>query len=74
MSVHTPTSTDLVRPGTPAWTALLERISAGANEREREQVAPHEVIGWIKETGLGRLRLPVEDGAPVSRSRSSSRP
>ncbi|UMG93515.1 acyl-CoA dehydrogenase family protein [Nocardioides sp. TF02-7] len=57
-----PPATDVVRPGTPAWTALLERIAAGAEERERELVAPHEVIGWVKEAGLGRLRLPVEDG------------
>jgi len=62
MSIQTRPATDVVRPGTTAWTELLERISAGANEREREQVAPHEVIGWIKEAGLGRLRLPVEDG------------
>jgi alkylation response protein AidB-like acyl-CoA dehydrogenase len=51
-----------VRPGTPEWTALLERITAGAAERERDQTPPHEIIGWIKEAGVGRLRLPVEDG------------
>ncbi|PWN01824.1 acyl-CoA dehydrogenase [Nocardioides silvaticus] len=62
MSINTEATTDVVRPGTPAWTALLERIAAGANERERDKVAPHEVIGWIKEAGLGRLRLPVEEG------------
>jgi alkylation response protein AidB-like acyl-CoA dehydrogenase len=51
-----------VRPGTPEWTALLERIAAGAAEREREQTPPHDVIGWLKEAGVGRLRLSVEDG------------
>lgn len=54
--------TEPVRPGTPAWAALLERIAAGAVEREREQIAPHDVIAWVKEAGVGRLRLPVADG------------
>lgn len=51
-----------VRPGTRAWAELLDRISQGAAERERDRVAPHEVIGWVKAAGVGRLRLPVEDG------------
>jgi alkylation response protein AidB-like acyl-CoA dehydrogenase len=51
-----------VRPGTPEWHALLERIAAGASERERDRTAPYEVIGWLKEAGVGRLRLPVADG------------
>ena len=62
MTVQTHPATDAVRPGTPAWSALLERIRAGVEEREREQIPPREVIGWIKEAGLGRLRIPVEDG------------
>jgi alkylation response protein AidB-like acyl-CoA dehydrogenase len=52
----------VVRPGTPEWTSLLERISEGASERERTLTAPHDVIGWLREAGVGRLRLPVEDG------------
>jgi len=68
MSVNTTSApvgaptTPVVRPGTEEWQALLDRIAAGASEREREQTAPHEVIGWVKEAGVGRLRLPVEDG------------
>jgi alkylation response protein AidB-like acyl-CoA dehydrogenase len=51
-----------VRPGTPEWDALLARIAAGAAERERDRTPPHEVIGWLKEAGVARLRLAVEDG------------
>lgn len=58
-----PSSTDVpIRPATPEWAALLARIAEGAAERERDRVAPHEIIGWLKEAGVGRLRLPVEDG------------
>jgi alkylation response protein AidB-like acyl-CoA dehydrogenase len=52
----------VTRPGTPEWAALLARIAEGAAERERDRVAPHEIIGWLKEAGVGRLRIPVEDG------------
>ena len=65
MTVTSPTSTATsapVRPGTPEWTALLARIADGAADRERDRVAPHEIIGWLKQAGVGRLRLPVEDG------------
>jgi len=55
-------STPAIRPGSPELKALLARIALGAEERERELKPPFEVIGWIKEAGLGRLRIPVEDG------------
>jgi alkylation response protein AidB-like acyl-CoA dehydrogenase len=58
----TTTSTPAIRPGSDELTELLARISAGAEERERELKAPFEAIGWIKEAGLGRLRIPVEEG------------
>jgi alkylation response protein AidB-like acyl-CoA dehydrogenase len=60
--MSTTTSTPAIRPGSDELTALLARIAAGAEERERELKAPFEVIGWIKEAGLGRLRIPVEEG------------
>jgi alkylation response protein AidB-like acyl-CoA dehydrogenase len=62
MTVTTNATKPVVRPGTPAWTTLLARIAEGASERERDRTAPHEVIGWLKEAGIGRLRIPVEDG------------
>ncbi|MCW2791911.1 MAG: soxC 1 [Nocardioides sp.] len=52
----------VVRPGSPELAALLERLAAGAAEREQQRLAPHEQIGWVKEAGLGRLRVPVEEG------------
>jgi len=55
-------TTTAVRPGSPELTALLKRIAAGAEHRERTLERPHEVIGWVKEAGLGRLRLPVAEG------------
>lgn len=64
MSIDTPqrTSTSPVRPGSPELRALLDRISVDADVRDRDRVAPFEQIAWAKEAGLGRLRVPVEDG------------
>lgn len=55
-------TTPAVRPGTPEWAALLERIAQGAAERERDRVPPIDLIALVKEAGVGRLRLPVEWG------------
>jgi alkylation response protein AidB-like acyl-CoA dehydrogenase len=60
--MSTTTSTPAIRPGSDQLTELLARIRAGAEEREREVKPPFEPIAWIKEAGLGRLRLPVEEG------------
>jgi alkylation response protein AidB-like acyl-CoA dehydrogenase len=60
--MSTTTSTPAIRPGSDELVALLARIAAGAEERERELKPPFEVIGWIREAGLGRLRIPVEEG------------
>jgi alkylation response protein AidB-like acyl-CoA dehydrogenase len=60
--MSTLTSTPAIRPGSDELTELLARISVGAEERERELKAPFEAIGWIKQAGLGRLRIPVEEG------------
>ena len=60
--MSTVTSTPAIRPGSDELTELLARISVGAEERERELKAPFEAIGWIKQAGLGRLRIPVEEG------------
>jgi alkylation response protein AidB-like acyl-CoA dehydrogenase len=60
--MSTTTSTPAIRPGSPELAALLDRIAEGAEERERELKPPFEAIGWIKEAGLGRLRIPVEEG------------
>ena len=60
--MSTTTSRPAIRPDSDELTELLARISAGTEEREREVKAPFEAISWIKEAGLGRLRIPVEEG------------
>jgi alkylation response protein AidB-like acyl-CoA dehydrogenase len=60
--LSTTTSTPAVRVGSPELRELLDRIAAGADARERELLAPHEQIGWIRDTGLSRLRIPVAQG------------
>src|ERR1700733_10151413 len=51
-----------IRAGSPELDDLLARIAAGASERERDGIAPYEQIGWIRDSGLSRLRLPAERG------------
>ncbi|MBJ7330971.1 MAG: hypothetical protein JHC95_13820 [Solirubrobacteraceae bacterium] len=58
----TDTITAPLHPSSPEFASLLERIAAGTEEREREKRGPYEVIGWLKEAGFGRLRIPVEEG------------
>jgi alkylation response protein AidB-like acyl-CoA dehydrogenase len=62
MSNDTRLVTEPVRPGSPELQTLLARIADGANERERDRIPPFEQIQWIREAGLGRLRIPVEEG------------
>ena len=54
--------TKAVRPGSRELQGLLARIAEGANERERDRVQPYEQIQWIRDAGLGRLRIPIEHG------------
>jgi alkylation response protein AidB-like acyl-CoA dehydrogenase len=51
-----------VRYGSTELVALLDKIRAGSEEREREVRPPFDVIGWIKQAGLGSVRVPVADG------------
>jgi alkylation response protein AidB-like acyl-CoA dehydrogenase len=60
--MSTATSTPAIRPDSDELAELFARISAGAEERERELKAPFEPIGWIRQAGLGRLRIPAEEG------------
>ncbi|MDP9650944.1 acyl-CoA dehydrogenase family protein [Paraburkholderia caledonica] len=41
---------------------VFARIAEGALERERTRTLPHEQIGWLKEAGLGAVRVPLEYG------------
>jgi alkylation response protein AidB-like acyl-CoA dehydrogenase len=49
-------------PGSPTLTALFEKIAQGAQQRERERILPHEQIRWLRDAGIGRLRIPKADG------------
>jgi alkylation response protein AidB-like acyl-CoA dehydrogenase len=51
-----------VYPGSPRLTELLIRIADGALQRERDAAAPHEQVGWLREAGIGRLRIPAGEG------------
>jgi alkylation response protein AidB-like acyl-CoA dehydrogenase len=48
--------------GSPALKSLLAEIAQGASERESRRIAPHAQIRRLVDTGLTRLRLPVEEG------------
>lgn len=41
---------------------VFVRIAAGAVERERKRILPVEPIGWLKEAGFTRIRLPKAEG------------
>jgi alkylation response protein AidB-like acyl-CoA dehydrogenase len=58
----TTTPTPAVRFGSPELRELLGRIAVDADVRDHERIAPHEQIGWIRESGLSRLRIPTEQG------------
>jgi alkylation response protein AidB-like acyl-CoA dehydrogenase len=60
MATTTPEA--VVRPGSPELRELLARIAAGTEARERENTAPFEQIEWVKQAGLPKLRLPVDQG------------
>jgi alkylation response protein AidB-like acyl-CoA dehydrogenase len=49
-------------PGTPALARLLEQVADGAAERERALEAPFAAIDLVRETRLGAIRVPAEDG------------
>jgi len=51
-----------IASGSEALRDLLARIASGAEAREREGQAPHEVIDWVRESRLGALRVPTEEG------------
>jgi alkylation response protein AidB-like acyl-CoA dehydrogenase len=48
--------------GSDELRELLVQIAAGAQEREREARAPHEIIDLVRGSRLGALRIPIEEG------------
>jgi hypothetical protein len=55
-------TTKPVCPDSQELRALFARIADGACERERDRFPPYAQIRWIKDSGLGRLRIPVKEG------------
>jgi alkylation response protein AidB-like acyl-CoA dehydrogenase len=51
-----------VTPGSPALADLIARIGEGANERDRDRVLPFDALSLVRESKLGALRLPTEQG------------
>ena len=41
---------------------VFDRIAEGNVARERAREFPHEQVRWLKEAGLGRVRIPVGSG------------
>lgn len=55
-------ATEVVKLNSPELRALLADIAVGAAEREAKRIAPHAQIRQLVAAGLGRLRIPVEEG------------
>ncbi|MFC5744488.1 acyl-CoA dehydrogenase family protein [Actinomadura rugatobispora] len=47
---------------TDRFQPVFDRIAEGNVARERDRILPHEQVGWLKEAGLGAVRIPVEFG------------
>lgn len=68
-TITAPTALTYLRPGTATdaelrtrFQPVFDRVAEGNVARERDRVLPHEQVGWLKEAGLGRVRIPVELG------------
>ncbi|MFC0249078.1 acyl-CoA dehydrogenase family protein [Citricoccus parietis] len=44
------------------FARVFDRISEGVLAREEQRVLPYEQVGWLKEAGFGRVRIPREHG------------
>ncbi|WJY01626.1 acyl-CoA dehydrogenase family protein [Curtobacterium sp. 458] len=53
-----PTLSELLERFAP----VLDRIAAGAVERERTRTLPHEPVRWLADSGFTTVTLPVEAG------------
>jgi alkylation response protein AidB-like acyl-CoA dehydrogenase len=62
MSTATPTPPSPAALGSPAVTALLAEIGAGAAERELRDESPFAQVAAVARAGLGAISLPVSEG------------
>lgn len=51
-----------LKSGSTNLQRLLDHIAEGASERERDRVLPYEQIDLIRQSRLGALRIPAEQG------------
>jgi alkylation response protein AidB-like acyl-CoA dehydrogenase len=51
-----------ILPGSPQWDELLDRIAAGAKDRDLNDENPFDQVAALKRAGFGTLRLPHELG------------
>ncbi len=58
-TLQTPLTTDQLRAH---FAPVLERIHAGAVDRERDRILPFDEIRELAAAGFGRLRLPADRG------------
>lgn len=49
-------------PRTQTLSELFEKIAEDTQQREQDRVLPREQISWLRDAGIGRLRLPTESG------------
>ena len=63
------TTLTYLRPATAAdeelhdrFQPVFDRIAEGNVARERERIFPHQQVQWLKDAGLGRVRIPVDRG------------
>ncbi|MGK5683936.1 acyl-CoA dehydrogenase family protein [Actinoplanes sp. URMC 104] len=64
-----PAALTYLRPATATDAGLsaefqpvFDRIAEGNVAREKARIFPHEQVQWLKDAGLGRIRIPVERG------------
>lgn len=64
-----PTASTYLRPATAAdddlsarFQPVFDRVAEGNVVRERERIFPYEQVQWLKDAGLGLVRIPVEFG------------
>ncbi|MER6527314.1 acyl-CoA dehydrogenase family protein [Streptomyces sp. NPDC001508] len=59
-NLRQPTATDAELA--TRFQPLFDRIAEGNTDRERTRTFPHQQVQWLKDAGLGTLRIPAELG------------
>lgn len=62
MSTYLSPATALDADLSERFQPVFDRIAEGNVDRDRERIFPYEQVGWLKEAGFGRVRIPVGHG------------